>query len=99
MLEALESGGKEVEGSARSMRCGEESEMSEIVPGGGCHPGVLCFGALGADKTGRVSDAESANGADIEEEGVVDVLRDEAVSEVLMKGRRLGDGDGARAAE
>lgn len=99
VLNALERGGEEVERCAGSMWRGEESEVGEIVPGGRCHPGVLRFGALSADETGGVGDAKGANGADVEKEGVVNVLWDKSVAEVLMEGRWFRDGDSARAAK
>lgn len=97
VLNALERGGEEVERRAGSVRRGEESKVSEIVPGGGGHPGILGFGALSADKTGGVGDAKGADGANVEEEGVVDILGNESVAEVLMEGRRFGDGNSAGA--
>lgn len=55
-----------------SVRGCEESELLKVVPGRTVDPSELGFIGLGADETGRVGNAESADGSDIGEEGVVD---------------------------
>jgi hypothetical protein len=55
---------------------GVQSEVGKIVPGGGGNPRVLALGGLSANEASGVSDAEGADGSDVEEKRIVDGLGD-----------------------
>lgn len=99
VLKALGKGGKEVERSSWAMGGGEQGKVGQVVPGGGSYPRVLGLGTLGAHESRGIGDTKSSDGADVQEEGVVNVLWHESMAEILVKRGGFRNGDGARSTE
>lgn len=62
-----------------------KGEVLKVVPSTRGDPVVLGFVGLGSDESSRVGDTESADSADISEEGLIHSAGNKSVAGVLLK--------------